>query len=202
MQVARFVARLTIGGLFIGHGAQKLRGWFGGPGLEGTEQMMDALQMHPPRRNAVAAGATEAGAGALVAAGLATPLAAAGLIGVMTTAIRKVHAPKGVWNTEGGYEYNLVLIAVLAALAEAGPGELSLDHALGLERQGTRWALGALVLGGAASFASTELGRYMAKQQRTSEPGADPQDAATQPSDATDENVLRGKDDGGEVSLP
>src|SRR5690348_16700446 len=98
MQIARFIARLTIGGLFIGHGTQKLMGWFGGPGLEGTDQMMQALELHPPRSNALAAGITETAGGALVAAGLCTPLGASGLIGVMTTAIRKVHWSKGVWN--------------------------------------------------------------------------------------------------------
>jgi putative oxidoreductase len=167
MQVARFIGRLTIGGLFIGHGTQKLMGWFGGPGLEGTDQMMQSLEMHPPRRNALAAGITEAGAGALVAAGLCTPLAASGLIGVMTTAIRKVHWRRGVWNSSGGYEYNLVLIAALAALAEAGPGELSLDHVLGLERRGTRWAVGALGLGVVASFVTTEAGKRLAPPQPT-----------------------------------
>ncbi len=165
MQFARFVGRLTIGGLFIGHGAQKLKGWFGGSGLEGTDQMMKSLQMYPVRRNALAAGITETGGGALVAAGLGTPLAAAGLIGVMTTAIRKVHFPNGVWNHAGGYEYNLVLVTALAALAEAGPGALSLDHALGFERRGTRWALAAVGLGLATSYATTELARRAAEQQ-------------------------------------
>ncbi|HET8601489.1 MAG TPA: DoxX family protein [Segeticoccus sp.] len=164
MQIARFIGRVTIGGLFIGHGMQKLMGWFGGPGLEGTDQMMTSLKMHPPRINSLVAGATEAGAGALVAAGLATPLGASGLIGVMTTAIRKVHWPQGVWNASGGYEYNLVIIAALAALAEAGPGELSLDHALGIDQRGTRWAIGALALGIATSIASTEVGRRLAEQ--------------------------------------
>jgi putative oxidoreductase len=159
MRLGRLGARLVIGGLFIGHGTQKLFGSFGGPGLEGTEQMMSALEMRPTRQNALAAGVTETAGGAMVAAGLATPLAAAGLIGVMITAIRKVHLPNGPWAANGGYEYNLVLIAALAALADAGPGNISLDHLLGAEKSGTRWALLALGLGAAASTASIELGR-------------------------------------------
>jgi putative oxidoreductase len=159
MNVARLAARVTIGGLFVGHGAQKLKGWFGGPGLEGTEGMMESLDMHPPRRNALAAGMTETVAGALLAAGFATPLASAALIGTMITAIRKVHLPQGPWATEGGYEYNLVLIAALLALAEEGPGDISLDAALGSERTGVPWALAALTLGAGASTASIELGR-------------------------------------------
>ena len=72
---------LVVGGLFIGHGTQKLFGWFGGPGPDGTEQMMYKIDMHPARRHAFAAGLTETAGGALLTAGLATPLAAACLIG-------------------------------------------------------------------------------------------------------------------------
>ncbi len=159
MHLARLAARATIGGLFIGHGTQKLFGWFGGPGLDGAAQMMDGLQMHPPKRNAIAAGATEAGGGALLAAGLATPLATSSLIGVMTTAIRKVHGANGVWSSKGGWEYNAALIAALATLAETGPGKLSLDHALGIEKKGTALALAAAGAGVAMSYVTTELGR-------------------------------------------
>ncbi|MGH3445968.1 MAG: DoxX family protein, partial [Nocardioidaceae bacterium] len=116
--MTRLVARGVIGGLFVGHGLQKLQGWFGGPGPEGTEQMMDSLDLHPPRQNALAAGATETVGGALLALGLATPMASAALIGVMTTAIRTVHGPKGIWNAKGGWEFNAVMIAALAVLAE------------------------------------------------------------------------------------
>jgi len=162
MNVGRLAARVIIGGLFIGHGTQKLKGWFGGPGLEGTAGMMESLEMHPPRRNALAAGASEAVGGAMLAAGIATPLASAALIGTMITAIRKVHLPKGPWVMEGGYEYNLVLIAALLALAEEGPGDVSLDAALGMERTGLTWGLFALGLGAGASTAAIEAGRRSA----------------------------------------
>jgi putative oxidoreductase len=78
---------------------------------------MESLQMRPARLNALAAGVTETAGGALLAAGLATPLAAAGLTGVMTTAIRKVDLPNGPWAANGGWEYNAVLIAGVTALA-------------------------------------------------------------------------------------
>jgi len=159
MQLGRFIARGVIGSLFIGHGTQKLFGSFGGPGLEGTDQMMTALEMRPARRNSLAAGVTETAGGALLVAGLATPLAAASLIGVMITAIRKVHLPNGPWAANGGWEYNAVLIAALTVLAEDGPGDLSLDAATGLERRGARWALAALAIGALASTATIELGR-------------------------------------------
>jgi putative oxidoreductase len=158
MNVARFAGRVVVGGLFVGHGLQKLKGWFGGPGLEGTEGMMKQLDMNPPRRNALAAGVTETAGGALMAAGLATPLASAALVGTMITAIRKVHWSSGPWAASGGYEYNLVLIAALLALAEEGPGDLSLDALLGIEVTGVKWSLAALAVGAAASSAAVTAG--------------------------------------------
>jgi putative oxidoreductase len=165
MTVGRLAARALIGGLFVGHGTQKLMGWFGGPGLEGTQGMMHALNMHPVRRNALAAGVTETAGGAMLALGLATPLASASLIGVMVTAIRKVHLPNGPWAANGGWEYNAVLIAALTVLAEQGPGAASLDRLLRIERSGAAWGLGALALGVAASAATIELGRRSAPPQ-------------------------------------
>lgn len=153
MHLGRLAARALIGGLFFGHGTQKLFGWFGGPGRAGTEQMMQSLQMHPAKVNALAAGLTETASGTLLAAGLATPLAAAGITGVMTTAITKVHRPNGPWVANGGWEYNAVLIATVIALTESGPGDLSLDHALGIDRTGPAWALAAVATGvGAAAL--------------------------------------------------
>jgi putative oxidoreductase len=171
MQIGRLAARLVIGGLFVGHGTQKLFGWFGGPGLDGTEQMMGALSMRPTRANAYAAGLSEAGGGALLIAGAATPLAASSLIGVMTTAIRKVHQPNGPWVANGGWEYNAVLIAALAALTDVGPGEVSVDGALGRDEWGPVWALAALAVGAAASTAAIALGKR----------GAAPEDAQPSP---------------------
>jgi putative oxidoreductase len=169
MNIGRLVARTLIGGLFIGHGTQKLFGWFGGPGLKGTEGMMESLELNPKRPNAVAAGVTETVGGALLVAGLATPLASAGLIGAMVTAIRKVHAPAGLWAAQGGYEYNLVLISALLALAEDKPGDVSVDNALGLELTGFKWSIAALALGTAASGAMLWLGQQQTATQSSSE---------------------------------
>lgn len=172
----RLLVRAVIGGLFIGHGTQKLAGWFGGPGLDGTEKMMGSIGMHPPRRQALAAGVTETAGGALLAAGLATPLAAAGLIGAMTTAIKKVHLKKGVWMSGGGYEYNLVLIAALLGLVDGGPGELSADAALGIHDTGPAWALAALAAGTGTAALVMEYARRQA--QREQEQAAGGQDAS------------------------
>jgi putative oxidoreductase len=149
----RFLARVIIGLLFVGHGTQKLFGWFGGGGPEGTADMFDSIGLQPGRRNALVAGAAEAGGGLLFAFGAATPLAAAALSSVMISAIKTVHWEKGVWSSAGGYEYNLVLLAAVFGLTENGPGEWSVDGALGKPRWGTSWALAALAAGAAGSAA-------------------------------------------------
>jgi putative oxidoreductase len=158
MSVGRLAARAVIGGLFIGHGTQKLFGWFGGPGRAGTEGFMESLQLRPAKLHATLAGVTETAGGAMLAAGLGTPLAAASLTGVMTTAIRKVHLPNGPWAANGGWEYNVVLIAALTALVETGPGALSLDHHFDMERKGSGWALTALAAGIGAAFLTMAAG--------------------------------------------
>lgn len=159
MSVGRFGARVLIGALFVGHGTQKLFGWFGGPGRAGTEGMMESLQMRPAKLHALAAGVTETVGGSLLALGLATPLASAALTGVMTTAIAKVHLPNGPWAANGGWEYNAVLIGAVTALAETGPGDLSLDHALGIERTGPGWAAASLALGAGTAAVTMAAGR-------------------------------------------
>ncbi len=154
MGIFRLLARVTIGLLFFGHGAQKLFGWFGGGGLEGTGQGFESLGLRPGRRNAAVAGAAEAGGGLLFAFGAATPAAAAALCSVMITAIKTVHWEKGIWSAAGGYEYNLVLLATVFGLTEEGPGPWSVDGVLGRRRWGTAWALAALAAGAAGSAAA------------------------------------------------
>ncbi len=147
MKIARALLRVIVGGLFIGHGTQKLFGWFGGPGLDATAQGFESLGMRPGKANAIAAGAAETGGGALLVGGLAMPFAGSVLTATMLTAIHRVHLKNGPWAGNGGYEYNLVLIAAALALVEVGPGALSLDQARGRERSGSGWALAALGAG-------------------------------------------------------
>lgn len=152
MKIGRLLLRITVGAIFFGHGTQKLFGWFGGHGLDATAQGFEQLGMRPGRRNAIAAGAAEAGGGAALALGLATPLSASVLTATMLTAIHRVHLKHGPWLSNNGFEYNAVLIAAVLGLAEVGPGPLSLDHALGLERSGSPWALAALGTGAAGAL--------------------------------------------------
>src|SRR4051795_9793525 len=143
MDLGRTALRFVIGPLFVGHGTQKLFGWFGGHGLDGTGGFFESLGLKPGKRNAIAAGVAEAGGGALLASGVALPLAGAAITGTMTTAIRHVHGSKGPWTTDGGWEYNAILIGATLAVVE--------DYC------GLGWALGAGAAGVAGSIAASQL---------------------------------------------
>ncbi len=146
MDIGLLVVRAVIGLLLVGHGAQKLFGWFGGHGLTTTGKGLGALGYRPGTFFAFVAGATEAGGGLLLALGLLTPLAAAAIMGTMLNAALSAHVKNGLWLTNGGYEYTLVLGGVAAGLGFTGPGAYSLDHAAGWAFAGTRWGLFAVAL--------------------------------------------------------
>lgn len=158
----RTVLRVTIGSLMAGHGLQKLRGSFGGPGLQGTEQMMSKLGMHPAEHQAKAVALSETIGGGLTAAGLMSPLGPAMITGVMGVAIKKVHAKNGVWVTGGGYEYNLTLMAAAFAVAAEGPGKLSIDALLGKRRSGLGWGVASLILGLGGAAGALAIAERMA----------------------------------------
>ncbi|WP_037855704.1 DoxX family membrane protein [Streptomyces sp. NRRL S-340] len=122
--------RLGTGGVLAAHGAQKLLGWFGGAGLEGTGRFMESVGYRPGKASAMAAGVAETGGGLLLALGLATPAAGSAAAGAMAGAAA-VHAPSGFFAQGGGYEYAASLGLTATGLAITGPGRLSLDHALG-----------------------------------------------------------------------
>ncbi|HZD87808.1 MAG TPA: DoxX family protein [Gaiellaceae bacterium] len=159
MGIGKLLLRATIGGYFFGHGMQKLAGWFGGGGPQGTGQFFEQVGLRPGVENAYVAGAAEAGGGSLLALGLFTPAAASMLTGVMTNAIRHVHARNGVWNANGGVELPATILAALAALADGGPGRYSLDEALGIRPRGFGTIVWAMGSGAAGAIAGTEAGR-------------------------------------------
>jgi putative oxidoreductase len=129
---APFIVRLAQGSLMAGHGAQKLFGSFGGPGLEGTSGFMEMLGMRPGRPWAYLAGLAEFGGGVLTALGLLNPLGPLGVIASMSMATRKAHWGKPIWVTEGGAELPLLNIAVSTALMIREPDRYSLDRILGI----------------------------------------------------------------------
>ena len=147
MDTGLLILRLAVGLTLVGHGSQKLFGWFGGYGLEGTGAFFEQLGFRPGARAALMAGLTEAGGGALLTLGLLTPLASTMVIAVMLVAIVSVHLSKGFFVSNGGYEYPLLLAVAALTLAITGPGQISLDALLGTERAGLPWGIAAAGLG-------------------------------------------------------
>jgi putative oxidoreductase len=164
MDLALFALHVTVGGLMAAHGAQKLFGWFGGPGLDATADTFDQIGLRPGRLHAPVAGGAEFVGGIGLALGLLTPFAAALVIGVMIAAILAVHLPNGFFNTNKGYEFNLTLIVAAFALAGAGPGAWSLDNALNLDLTGPGWALAALAAGLIGGAGAVSAGRRYSRR--------------------------------------
>jgi putative oxidoreductase len=180
MSLGRLILRTTVGGLFIGHGTQKLFGWFDGPGIDATAQMFGSLGLRPPKAHAVAAGAAEAGGGLGLVLGAATPISSATIVATMLTAIRTVHGANGPWVTQQGWEYNAVIIGAALALAETGPGRPSVDGLRGVDRRGPRWALAALGLGVAGAAGAKLISDAMpGDDDAAADDGAPAADAAT-----------------------
>jgi putative oxidoreductase len=126
------ILRLVIGLTVAGHGAQKLFGWWGGPGMNGWTQSVNKLRIRPAQPWAWIAALAELGGGLLVALGFLSPLGSLAIAGSMIVAVVTVHLSRGFWVSKGGFEFNLAILAAAAALALAGPGTYSLDQLLGI----------------------------------------------------------------------
>jgi putative oxidoreductase len=182
MSIGLLVLRVVIGLLFVGHGTQKLFGWFGGHGLEGTGGFMASLGYRPGKMHAFLAGFGEAGGGLLLALGLCTPLAAAVLIAVMVNAMGSAHWSNGLWVTNGGIEYPLVLCAAFVTVAYIGPGRFSLDRLISDSYDwhpwGVRWGTVAIVGGLVAGLLMLATRRPEAAVSAGSEPVQTPEHRA------------------------
>jgi putative oxidoreductase len=124
------VLRIPAGIIFTAHGAQKLFGWFGGYGLEGTGQWMDSVGLAPGYLMALLAGAAEFFGGLALIAGLMVRPGAAALAVAMAVAIFSVHIGKGLFVAQNGYEFALALFAITVSLVVSGAGRGSVDQAL------------------------------------------------------------------------
>lgn len=127
------IPRIVAGILLAGHGLQKLAGWFGGGGIRGTAAFLEQLGFRPGRVWAYVVGLAETLGGTSLALGLLTPIGAVLVLGVLTTAMLVVHAPKGLWSHNGGIEHPFVVASIAVTTAIGGPGRFSLDAALGLD---------------------------------------------------------------------
>ena len=148
MEFGLFLIHVVVGALVAGHGAQKLFGAFGGPGLEGFGGFLTSLGLRPLRPLAVAAVL---------------------IVSVMVVAARTAHAGKGLWVTEGGWELPLVYGAVAVGLAFNGAGAWSLDAVIGWDVAGLVWGVAALALGVVGG-----LGVLVAGRERRSTRHAEP----------------------------
>ena len=124
-----FLIRAILAAVFFYHGGQKLFGWFGGPGLEGTAQWMGSIGIPFPKLNAVLASTTEFVGAVVLLFGTGTRLAAAPLAFTMAVAIATAHSG-GFDVRAGGMEYALTLGVVLVALVLTGPGEFTAGRLL------------------------------------------------------------------------
>lgn len=122
--------RIPVGIIFMAHGAQKLFGWFGGYGLEGTGQWMASIGLSPGMLMALLAGSAEFFGGLFILLGLLTRPAAVALAFTMVIAIFSVHFENGLFMSNNGYEFGLALLAASVSLAFSGAGKAALDEAL------------------------------------------------------------------------
>ena len=162
MDTGLLVLRVVVGLLLVGHGTQKLFGWFGGYGPRGTGGYLAGLGYRPGVLFALLAGLSEAGSGVLLALGFATPATGALLVATMVN-VYAGHAGKGLWNSDGGWELPLLYGLVGGVLAFTGAGAFSLDAALGWELGGERWGAAATA-GGVAVGLATLLTRHREKE--------------------------------------
>ncbi len=169
MDTGLLILRLVVGLLVAGHGAQKMFGWFGGPGQHRTKGMFAQLGYHPPHVFAFVGAGVELVAGVFLAAGFLIPLAAAMIIGQMLNAAWTVHRSGGLWVTNNGVEYNVVLAAVAAALAFTGAGRYSLDNAAGLHFGSDWWGVAAVLVGLLVGVLTLAVRRPPAAEHTTAE---------------------------------
>jgi putative oxidoreductase len=161
MAYGMILLRVVAGLALAAHGSQKLFGSFGGGGPAGTRKFFAGLGFRTPLAMALIAGLSELGGGLLFAFGLVTPLAALALMVVMLNAIGTVHWKKGFFNSAGGFEYNLLIIATAVAVTATGPGRFSLDYVFGWAGRisGPWWALAIVLLAPAIALVTLTLGR-------------------------------------------
>ena len=156
---ALLILRLGVGLTFAAHGAQKIFGWWGGPGISAWKGAIEHMGFRPVTLFAAISALAEFGGGLFLAAGLATPLAGAILVGQSTVIIGHVHWPNGFFNTKGGYEFPFVLAVAAIALVLTGSGAWSIDAAIGLSLDASlRVALVIVgIIGGLLSLAVPRL---------------------------------------------
>jgi putative oxidoreductase len=171
--IGLLVTRVIFGSYLAVHGAQKLFGSFGGPGLDTTGAAFESIGLKPGKLQAALAGASEFGGGVLTATGVANPLGPLAIAGTMAVA-SVTHRKQGPLAQNGGFELPLTNFAVAVALLTTGPGRLRLGPA------SPRWLTRISFLAGivlAVSAVRQLLGATPPAPAATDESSADPEDA-------------------------
>jgi putative oxidoreductase len=181
MEYGMLLLRVVAGLALAAHGSQKLFGSFGGSGPAGTQTFFAGLGFRSPLAMAFIAGLSELGGGLLFAFGLVTPFAALAITVVMLNAIATVHWKKGFFNSAGGFEYNLLIIATTVAVTATSPGRFSLDHAFGWAGSisGPWWALAIAVLAPMIALVTLTLGRRSQTPHPSDGPSTEAASSAT-----------------------
>jgi putative oxidoreductase len=161
MSYGLLLLRVILGATMSAHGAQKLFGWWGGPGFQGTTGMCSNLGYRFPFLMAGGLALAEFGGGLSLATGFLTPLGAFAVTVVMLNAISLVHWRNGFFNGNGGFEFNTLILAASIALAATGPGRFAIDHAIGWDDNisGLWWGVGVPGAAVVTSLLTLTLGR-------------------------------------------
>lgn len=157
IDLALLVLRAVTGLTMAAHGLNK---FFGGGRIPGTAGWFDGMGMRPGRVHALLAASTETGAGLLFAAGLLTPFAGAAFVALMVVAGYTVHRSSGFFVNANGWEYNLVLATIGVVVGTTGPGEWSIDGAIGLDSHLDGWLGLAIALVGGLIAATLQLALF------------------------------------------
>jgi putative oxidoreductase len=158
-ELGRLLLRGVLSGTMIAHGLRHART------LDGTAGWFKSIGFRQHRLQAQLSAAVEIGAGAALAGGAGTPLAASAVVGTMTVAYQTVHQPNGYFITAEGWEYVAFISATAAALAALGPGKYSVDRLLGLDDTGSPWQRAALAVGLGLGGAAVQLATFWQRPQ-------------------------------------
>jgi len=167
LALSLLLLQLAAGLTFAAHGAQKMFGWWGGPGLAGWEAAMERMGFRPARLFGLTSALIELVGGLLLAVGFLTPLVAAVLIAQSVVIIGQVHWSHGFFNTRSGFEFPLLLAVSVAAIGLAAPTPVSVDAATGfaLEPAGIVVLLIAGLAVGLVTLAVPRLGSHQVATQ-------------------------------------
>jgi len=165
--LALALVRVVVGLVIAAHGAQKVLGVWGGPGLAGWTQGVTRMGMRPAAFWAWVSAFAELAGGIAFALGFLLPIVAAALSIQMGVAIARAHWSKGFWNSKGGIEFPFALGAIAAINGVVDPGAYSLDRTLDLPAMGAGLYVAFLVVGVAAYLVGARaVGAEPAKANR------------------------------------